>query len=159
MDNQSNLVPDPDRGKDQVSLPVQDSKDLYFQELVEQQQKKLLSVTTDLDDYNKRLDLINKTFDLIQKDLTIKRQEEQEQIKIEIAKIELNERQIRLTESKLKAYFRIVASPIFMSGGVYLLCTSDSLLGSGLLFLGLRLALSNEDAMKGIDTIKDLFTK
>ncbi len=154
----SNLVPDSDRAGSQISQNNQDINDLYFQELIDQQ-KKLLTPDTDFDEYNKRLEIVSKTFDLIQKDLTIKRQEEQEQIKIEIAKIELEERQIRLTESKLKAYSRIIASPVFMIGGVYLLYSSDSLLGSGLLFLGLRLALSNEDAMKGIDAIKDLFSK
>jgi hypothetical protein len=154
----SNLVPDPDRSGRQISQNAQNSNDLYFQDLIDQQ-KKLLSATTDLDDYNKRLDLINKTFDLIQKDLGIKRQDEQEQIKIEIAKIELRDREIRLTESRLKTNFRIVLSPVFIIVGTYLLYTSASLLGSGLLFLGLRLALSNEDAMKGLDMVKDLFPK
>jgi dsDNA-binding SOS-regulon protein len=154
----SNLVPDPDRAGSQISQNSQDVNDLSFQELIDRQ-KKLLTPDTDFDEYNKRLEIVNKTFDLIQKDLSIKREEEQEQIKIEIAKIELKERQIKLTESKIKAYFRLIASPVFTIGGVYLIYTSDSLLGSGLLFLGLRLALSNEDAMKGIDAIKDLFAK
>jgi hypothetical protein len=50
----SNLLPDPDRSGRQISQNAQNSNDLYFQDLIDQQ-KKLLSATTDLDDYNKRL--------------------------------------------------------------------------------------------------------
>jgi hypothetical protein len=60
---------------------------------------------------------------------------------------------------KFKTIFKIVAIPIFIGAEIYTWYSSDSILGSALLFLGLRLALSNEDAMKSINTIKDLFSK
>jgi hypothetical protein len=66
---------------------------------------------------------------------------------------------IRSTEVKFKTIFKIVSIPLFIGAGTYIWYTSDSILGSALLFLGLRLALSNEDATKSINTIKDLLVK
>ncbi|AFY94505.1 hypothetical protein [Chamaesiphon minutus] len=155
----SNLVPDSgDRSDSQITPNDRDSPDLYFQELIVQQQNSL-TPTTDLDEYKKRLEIIQMAIDLSEKKTNIERKATQDAINLEIAKIELSDRQIRSTEVKFKTIFKIVAIPAFIGAGIYIWYTSDSILGSALLFLGLRLALSNEDAMKSINTIKDLLSK
>jgi hypothetical protein len=155
----SNLVPDPgDRSDSQITPNDIDSNNLYFQDLIDQQQKSL-TPATDLDEYKKRLEIIQMAIDLSGKKTEIDRKAIQDAINLEIAKIELSDRKIISTEVKFKTIFKIVAIPIFIGAGIYIWHSSDSILGSALLFLGLRLALSNEDAMKSINTIKDLFSK
>jgi hypothetical protein len=155
----SNLVPDPgDRNDSQLTPIDSDSPDLYFQDLIAQQQNSL-TPSTDLDEYKKRLEIIQMAIDLSGKKTDIERKAVQDAINLEIAKIELSDRKIRSTEVKFKTIFKIVAIPVFISAGTYIWYTSDSILGSALLFLGLRLALSNEDATKSINTIKDLLLK
>lgn len=155
----SNLVPDPaDRDDSQITPNDRDSTDLYFQDLIAQQQNSL-TPSTDLDEYKKRLEIIQMALDLSDKKTAIDRKAIQDAINLEIAKIELSDRRIRSSEVKFKTIFKIVAIPVFIGAGTYIWYTSDSILGSALLFLGLRLALSNEDATKRIDTIKDLLTK
>jgi hypothetical protein len=155
----SNLVPDPgDPNDSQITPTDRDSSDLYFQELIAQQQNSL-TPTTDLEEYKKRLEIIQMALDLSGKKTEIDRKAAQDAINLEIAKIELSDRMIRSTEVKFKTIFKIVSIPLFIGAGTYIWYTSDSILGSALLFLGLRLALSNEDATKSINTIKDLLVK
>jgi hypothetical protein len=162
----SNLVPDSGDSSDKLNEPLvpkaslesRDFPSLYFQDLIYQQQISL-TPTTDLDEYKKRLDIIQMAIELSEKKAAIDIKAAQDVISLEIAKIELSDRNIRSTEVKLKTIFKISAIPIFIGAGSYIWYTSDSILGSALLFLGLRLALSNEDAIKSINTIKDLLSK
>jgi hypothetical protein len=155
----SNLVPDPgDRSDGQLTPIDNNSPDLYFQDLIAQQQNSL-TPTTDLEEYKKRLEIIQMALDLSEKRTDIDRKATQDAINIEIARIELSDRKIRSNEVKFKTIFKIVAIPLFIGAGTYIWYASDSILGSALLFLGLRLALSNEDATKSISTIKDLLLK
>ena len=79
--------------------------------------------------------------------------------KMVITEIEIDDRRLKLTESKLKTNFKLLLIPVFIIAGVYFFYISDSVLGSALLVVGLQLVLSNEDAMKGLNTIKDLLSK
>jgi hypothetical protein len=154
----SNLVPDPgDRTDSQITPDDQDSP-LYFRDLITQQQK-ALAATTDLVEYKQRLEMIQMAIDLSDKKTLIDLRAKQDAIKLEIAKIELGDLRIRSTEVTFKTTFRIISIPLFILAGAYIWYSSESTLGSALLFLGLGLALSNEDAIKSLSTIKDLLPK
>ncbi len=83
----------------------------------------------------------------------------QDEIKLEVARIELRYLRVRSAEITFKTTFRIIFIPVFIITGAYIWYYSKSTLGSALLFLGLGLALSNEDAIKSLSTIKDLLPK
>jgi hypothetical protein len=154
----SNLIPDPADSNDSQIAPTNgDNPDLYFQQLIAQQQSNL-TPTTDLEEYKKRLEIIQRAIDLSQKKTEIDLKTAQDAISLEIARIELSDRRLRSTEVKFKIIFKIVITPIFIITGAYIWYRSDSILGSALLFLGVRLALSNEDVAKSIDTLKNLLS-
>jgi hypothetical protein len=152
----SNLVPNSD---DRNITPIdRDIPDLYFQDIIIQQQN-ALALTTDLEEYKKRLEIIQMAIELSEKKTQVNRNAIQETINLEVARIELSDRQIRSTEVKFKTTFRLISIPVFIIAGGYIWYSSDSTLGSALLFLGLGLVLSNEDAMKSLTNIKDLLPK
>jgi hypothetical protein len=94
----SNLVPDPgDRSDGQLTPIDNNSPDLYFQDLIAQQQNSL-TPTTDLEEYKKRLEIIQMALDLSEKRTDIDRKATQDAINIEIARIELSDRKIRSNE-------------------------------------------------------------
>ncbi len=177
----SNLVPDPgDRNDSQIipnvseasSAENRDSPDLYFQDLITQQQSSLNS-TTDLDEYKRRLEIIQialnvegqivdineKRTEIERKNKNLEIQIAQDRIKIEIAKINLIDRQTKSTDLKLRTNIRLLSIPVFVTAGVYFWYTSDSFLGSALLYLGLRLAFSSEDPMKDFNIVKNILPK
>ena len=177
----SNLVPDPiDRSDSQIvqnvreasSAENQDGSDLYFQDLITQQQSSL-TATTNLDEYKGRLEIIQialnvegQIIDIKEKRTEIERKNKnleiqiaQDRIKIDIAKIDLIDRQTKSTDLKLRTNLRLLSIPIFTVTGVYFWYTSDSFLGSALLYLGLRLAFSSEDPIKDLNVIKNIFPK
>jgi hypothetical protein len=81
----SNLVPDPgDRSDSQITPSDRDSPDLYFQDLIAQQQNSL-TPSTDLDEYKKRLEIIQMAIDLSNKKTEIDRKANQDAINLEIA--------------------------------------------------------------------------
>jgi hypothetical protein len=155
----SNLVPDSgDRNDSQQTPNIQDNPTLYFEDLITQQQS-ALAATTNLVEYKQRLEIIQIAIDLSDKKTATDLRTAQDAIKLEVAKIELNDLRILSTEVTFKTTFRIISIPVFIIAGVSIWYSSESTLGSALLFLGLGLALSNEDAIKSLSTIKDLLPK
>jgi hypothetical protein len=155
----SNLVPDPgDRNDSQLTPNDRDSPNLYFRDLIVQQQSALAS-TTDISEYKQRLEIIQMAIDLSDKKTAIDIKTAQDEIKLEVARIELSDLRVRSTEVTFKTTFKIIFIPLFIIAGAYIWYSSESTLGSALLFLGLGLALSNEDAIKSLSTIKDLLPK
>jgi hypothetical protein len=170
----SNLVPDPGERRDSQSTPGEkrDPVDLYFQDLIAQEQISLAS-TTEVDERKKKLELIQVALNLegqmldlkekkneaSRKDESFELQIAQDKIKLDLARIDLIDRQTKSTDLKLKTILRLIASPVLISTGGYLCFASDSLFAPILLFLGLLLALSNEDPLKIISTVKDIFPK
>jgi hypothetical protein len=170
----SNLVPDPgDRSNSQIT-PVEnrDRVDLYFQDLIVQEQISLAS-TIEIDERKKKLELIQMALNLEgqmvdlkekkneanRKDENFQLQLAQDKVKLDIARIDLIDRQTKSTDLKIKTILRLIVSPALISTGGYLCFASDSLFAPILLFLGLLLALSNEDPLKIISTVKDIFPK
>ena len=129
----SNLVPDPgDRNDSQIvpnvseasSAENRDSPDLYFQDLITQQQSSLKS-TTNIDEYKKRLEIIQialnvegqivdineKRTETERKNKNLEIQIAQDRIKIDIAKIDLIDRQTKSTDLKLRTNIRLLSIP------------------------------------------------
>lgn len=177
----SNLVTDPgDRDDSQIvpnarevsSAENRDSQDLYFQDLITQQQSALKS-TTNVDEYKRRLEIIQialnvegqivdineKRTETERKNKNLEIQIAQDRIKLDIAKIDLIDRQKKSTDLKLRTNIRLLSIPVFVIAGVYFWYTSDSFLGSALLYLGLRLAFSSEDPMKDLNIVKNILPK
>lgn len=172
----SNLVPDPGDRSDSQITPAEnldrDRVDLYFQDLIVQEQISLAS-TIEIDERKKKLELIQMALNLegqmvdlqekkkeaSRKDENFQLQLAQDKVKLDIARIDLIDRQTKSTDLKLKTILRLIASPVLISTGGYLCFASDSLFAPILLFLGLLLAFSNEDPLKIISTVKDIFPK
>lgn len=169
----SNLAPPGDRSDSQIT-PVEnrDRVDLYFQDLIAQEQISLAS-TIEIDERKKKLELIQMALNLEEqmvdlqekkneasrKDENFQLQLAQDKVKLDIARIDLIDRQTKSTDLKIKTILRLIVSPALISTGGYLCFASDSLFAPILLFLGLLLALSNEDPLKIISTVKDIFPK
>lgn len=171
----SNLFPPGDLSDSQIT-PLEnrdrDRVDLYFQDLIVQEQISLASIT-EIDERKKKLELIQMALNLegqmvdlkekknesSRKDENFQLQLAQDKVKLDIARIDLIDRQTKSTDLKIKTILRLIASPALISTGGYLCFASDSLFAPILLFLGLLLALSNEDPLKIISTVKDIFPK
>jgi hypothetical protein len=172
----SNLVPDPGDLSDSQISPIEnrdrDRVDLYFQDLIVQEQISLAS-TIEIDDRKKKLELIQMALNLegqivdlqekknetSRKDENFQIQLAQDKVKLDIARIDLIDRQTKSTDLKIKTILKLIASPALIITGGYLCFASDSLFAPILLFLGLLLALSDEDPLKIIGTVKDIFPK
>jgi hypothetical protein len=172
----SDLVPDPGDRSDSQITPVEnrdlDRVDLYFQDLIVQEQISLAS-TIEIDERKKKLELIQMALnlegqmvDLQEKKTEASRRNEsfqlqlaQDKVKLDLARIDLIDRQTKSTNLKIKNILRLIISPVLISTGGYLCFVSDSLFAPILLFLGLLLALSNEDPLKVFSTVKDVFPK
>ena len=170
----SNLVPDPGERSDIQITPVEnrDLVDWYFQDLIAQEQISLASII-EIDERKKKLELIQMALNLEGRmvDLTEKKNESsrkdenfqlqlaQDKVKLDIARIDLIDRQTKSTDLKLRTNLRLLSIPIFIVTGVYFWYTSDSFLGSALLYLGLRLAFSSEDPIKDLNIVKNILPK
>jgi hypothetical protein len=170
----SNLVPDPGDRSDSQITPAEnrDRVDLYFQDLIAQEQISLSS-TIEIDERKKKLELIQMALNLegqmvdlqekkneaSRKDDSFQLQLAQDKVKLDIARIDLIDRQTKSTDLKIKTILRLIVTPALISTGGYLCFSSDSLFAPILLFLGLLLALSNEDPLKIISTVKDILPK
>ena len=170
----SNLVPDPGERSDSQITPVEnrDLVDWYFQDLIAQEQISLASII-EVDERKKKLELIQMALNLEGRmvDLTEKKNESsrkdenfqlqlaQDKVKLDIARIDLIDRQTKSTDLKLRTNLRLLSIPIFIVTGVYFWYTSDSFLGSALLYLGLRLAFSSEDPIKDLNIVKNILPK
>lgn len=172
----SNLFPDPGDRSDIQITPVEnrdrDRVDLYFQDLIVQEQISLAS-TIEIDERKKKLELIQMALNLegqmvdlnekkneaSRKDENFQLQLAQDKVKLDIARIDLIDRQTKSTDLKLKTILRLIASPALISTGGYLCFASDSFFAPILLLLGLLLAFSNEDPLKILSTVKDIFPK
>jgi hypothetical protein len=90
----SNLVPDSgDRNDSQQTPNIQDNPTLYFEDLITQQQS-ALAATTNLVEYKQRLEIIQIAIDLSDKKTATDLRTAQDAIKLEVAKIELNDLRI-----------------------------------------------------------------
>jgi hypothetical protein len=172
----SDLVPDPKNRSDSQITPAEnrdrDRVDLYFQDLIVQEQISLAS-TIEIDERKKKLELIQMALNLegqmvdlqekkneaSRKDDSFYLQLAQDNVKLDIARIDLIDRQTKSTDLRLKTILRLIASPVLISTGGYLCFASDSLFAPILLFLGLLLAFSNEDPLKVLSTVKDILPK
>jgi hypothetical protein len=94
------------------------------------------------------VDLKEKKNEASRKDENFQLQLAQDKIKLDIAKIDLIDRQTKSIDLKIKTILRLIVSPALISTGGYLCFASDSLFAPILLFLGLLLAISNEDPLK-----------
>jgi hypothetical protein len=105
------------------------------------------------------VDLQEKKNEASRKNENFQLQLAQDKVKLDLARIDLIDRQTKSTDLKIKTILRLIVSPALISTGGYLCFASDSLFAPILLFLGLLIALSNEDPLKVISTVKDILPK